>query len=463
MEDRDHVPEAGAQTRSDAEEPGGRTWGWRPLAEPGEPAPAGQTSDAQHTAEPPTEPVPPAAGAPHDAPFDAQPPGDGWTPPGGATAPPPDVHAGSRGGGRSALVGGVAGALVGALVAGGLVVAFDDDPRPAARTPATVQAVSDAGTGDDAGSGRAPVVEQPGDIRSILEAARPAVVRVDVRGDGFGGGTGTGFIVDAGGVIVTNAHVVGNARSVVVHLADGTELDGRVVGRDARFDLAVVEVDADDLPTLELGDSDQLQVGDPVVAIGNALGISEGSGATVTTGIVSGLDRVVDVGRETLVNAIQTDAAINPGNSGGPLLDMDGRVVGINTAIASPDVSNNVGFAISISSAKPVIEALREGRDPQIAFLGVSTETVTARTADDVGVDRGAVVVDVTRGSAADDAGIRENDVIVEIDGVQVDEPADVVSVVRKHQPGDEIDVVLVRDGDRRSVTVTLGERPDGL
>jgi S1-C subfamily serine protease len=288
------------------------------------------------------------------------------------------------------------------------------------------------------------------------------VVRIDSAG--FGGrGTGTGFVVDPGGVVVTNAHVVGDARTVSVSLADGTELDGDVVGRDARFDLAVVQVDRDGLPYLQLGDSDELEVGDPVVAIGNALGLAEGSGATVTTGIVSGLDRVIDLGDETLYNAIQTDAAINPGNSGGPLLDMNGRVVGINTAIASPGYSNNVGFAISISSAKPVIDALREGRQPKVAFLGVSTEDVTPRLADEIGVERGAVVTTVTPGSAADDAGLEPKDVIVEIDGSPVDEALDVVSAVRSHQPGDRLELTFVRDGDRRTVTVTLGERPDDL
>ena len=160
---------------------------------------------------------------------------------------------------------------------------------------------------------------QPGDIRSILSAARPAVVRIDVGNNGQTQATGTGFIVDSSGVIVTNNHVVEGFNTVTVHTAAGDEMQGKVVGADATLDLAVVKVDKTGLPTLQLGDSDTLQVGDGVVAIGNALGLSEGSGATVTTGIISGLDRVVEVGNETLFNAIQTDAAINPGNSGGPL------------------------------------------------------------------------------------------------------------------------------------------------
>jgi putative serine protease PepD len=360
-----------------------------------------------------------------------------------------------NGGIRSALVGGIAGALVGALIAGGLVAAFDDDPQP--------RPVRSQNEASDSSARPANVIVEPGDIRSILEAARPAVVRIDVGGPGGVEGTGTGFIIDSSGVIVTNAHVVDGNDTVQVHLADGSALTGDVVGADTRLDLAVVQVDKTGLPTLELGDSDTLQVGDAVVAIGNALGLSEGSGATVTTGIISGLDRVVDVGNETLFNAIQTDAAINPGNSGGPLVDANGRVVGINTAIASPPTSNNVGFAISISSAKGVIDDLRAGREPQIAFLGVTSEPLDPDQADDLNVDRGAVVAEVSNGSAADDAGIQPGDVIVEIGGTSVDSVEDVASEVRKHRPDDQLDVVIVRDGQRQTVTVTLGERPENF
>ena len=242
-------------------------------------------------------------------------------------------------------------------------------------------------------------------------------------------------------MIVTNNHVVEGFNTVTVHTAAGDEMQGKVVGADATLDLAVVKVDKTGLPTLQLGDSDTLQVGDGVVAIGNALGLSEGSGATVTTGIISGLDRVVDVGNETLFNAIQTDAAINPGNSGGPLVDMNGRVIGINTAIASPDTSNNVGFAISISSAKPSSTRCVRGRRRQIAFLGVTSETLTPATAKELGVDPGAVVADVASGSGADKAGIKKGDVIVEIDGTKI------TSVERRRERGAQ---AQARRPDRR-------------
>jgi S1-C subfamily serine protease len=380
----------------------------------------------------------------------------------GASAAPPPYAPGApveptgtrkRSGARTAFVGGIAGALVGALVAGGLLVAFDDDPSPQpvrTETAATAEDVRPATQ-----------VVEPGNIRSILDAARPAVVRIDVDAPNGAQGTGTGFIVDPNGVIVTNAHVVQSADSVTVHLPNGDSLDGKVIGSDPRLDLAIVKIDRTGLPTLELGDSNSLQVGDGVVAIGNALGISEGSGATVTTGIISGLDRVVDVGDETLFNAIQTDAAINPGNSGGPLVDMNGKVIGINTAIANPQEANNVGFAISISSARPVIDALRAGRQPQIAFLGVTTKPLSQSQAQRLNVDSGAVVAQVSNGSGADKAGMKTGDVVVEIDGSKVTSAEDVASEVRKHSPGDAIDVVVVRDGQRQTVKVTLSDRPD--
>src|SRR4029079_9311553 len=172
-------------------------------------------------------------------------------------------------------------------------------------------------------------------------------------------------VVSPDGVIVTNAHVVNAetdtaAREVVVTLGNGDTARGRVVGEDTAQDLAVVKIDRTDLPVVQFGDSDTLEVGDAVVAIGNALGIP--GTPTVTSGIVSGLGRTVRISsRETLIDAIQTDAAINPGNSGGPLVGVNGRVIGINTAIADPSSANNIGFAISISSAEPVLTDLRAG------------------------------------------------------------------------------------------------------
>ena len=431
-------------------EPETRVTSWPPLSEtPPDPTPT--------VPEPDLETVPPApswAWQQGAAPTFVPPPAAGSP----ASAAPPLAVPRERRGARSALVGGMVGALVGALVAGGLVVAFDDDPTPQPVRTGTESAVNDTATRP------ATVIVEPGDISSILDAARPAVVRIDVTGDdGISGGTGTGFIIESDGIIVTNAHVVGNSDEVTVHLADGDVLDGEVLGADTRLDLAVVDVEGTDFPTLELGDSDALQVGDGVVAIGNALGISEGSGATVTTGIVSGLGRIVEVGEEVLFNAIQTDAAINPGNSGGPLVDANGRVIGINSAIAAPETANNIGFAIAITPAKQIIDDLRAGREPQIAFLGVRSEPLSPDDAADLGVDEGAIVVDVTPGSGAAGAGLQEGDVIVEVDGTRVSGPETVASEVRGHGVGDVIDVVIVRDGVRQTVSATLGDAPEDI
>ncbi|MGH8984094.1 MAG: S1C family serine protease [Acidimicrobiia bacterium] len=353
---------------------------------------------------------------------------------------------------RHVLAGALIGGLCGALVATGAFLVFDDDDgggattvQPA-HTPEITRGSSTIGT--------------EGDVASIVAAVEPAVVAVTTTIDGPGGGraAGTGFVIGADGVIVTNNHVVAGAEGIEVAFSDGTTLPAEIVGRDAAADLAVMKVDAAGLPVVELGDSDSVQVGDDVVAIGNALALE--GGLSVTRGIISGPPREV-VAEElgiTLDAVLQTDAAINQGNSGGPLVDAQGRVIGINTAIADAE---NVGFAIPISHAVPIIEDLRAGRLP--AFLGVATETLTPEFADDAGVDAdaGAVVVNVTDGSPAADAGIETRDVIVEIGGDAIEEAGDVPEAIRRHRPGDEIEVVLLRGDERVTVRATLVERPD--
>jgi S1-C subfamily serine protease len=351
---------------------------------------------------------------------------------------------------RNMMVAALIGALIGGGVSGAIVAASDDDGGGTT----VVQ------SGSNVPARASTVLKNPGDISAIIDKVKPAVVRID-SGSGFQQGTGTGFIIAADGVIVTNAHVVEGSDTVQVTLDDGDEVEGQVLGSSATVDLAVVKVERTGLPTVALGNSDELQVGDAVVAIGNALGLSDGSGLTVTTGIVSGLDRTVDVGvGETLLNAIQTDAAINPGNSGGPLLDAEGRVIGINTAIANPGSSNNVGFAIAVSSARPIIDDLREGREPRIAFLGVRTQSVTPSLAEEqnLATDTGAYVVEVTSGSAADTGGIEQGDVIIEIDGQPVERDDQVLRAVRGHHPGDTLTVVVMRGEARQSLNVTLGD-----
>jgi S1-C subfamily serine protease len=355
------------------------------------------------------------------------------------------------------------GALVGGGIAGGIVAAVDGHGS-------TTIVASRLGDGTDAAR-PSTALAKPGDIRAILATVEPAVVRIDVTARPAGqkpeSGTGTGFVVASNGVIVTNAHVA-NAETanaavdLVVTLSDGSSDRGRVIGEDRTQDLAVIKINRTGLPTVRLGDSDSLQVGDAVVAIGNALGIA--GSPTVTSGIVSGLGRTVHVSTETLIDAIQTDAAINPGNSGGPLVDVRGRVIGINTAIANPNTANNIGFAISISSAVPVLDDLRAGRKPRIAYMGVSTQTVTLGIVElrHLRTDVGAYVALVSPRSGAARAKMRKGDVIVELDGERVTSNDDVVRIVREHRPGDSVKLVVLRGTSRKNFTVTLGNLPNG-
>ena len=403
--------------------------------------------------------MPPEPGAweSHYAPQSEREPEPGTAPP----AEPPERAPRPRIG-VVVLVSALVGALVGGGIAGGIVAAVDGHGST------TIVASSGDGT---VAARPSSALAKPGDIRAILAKVEPAVVRIDVTAHPVGGkvrsGTGTGFIVASDGIIVTNAHVANAetakaASDLVVTLNDGTSERGRVVGEDRTQDLAVVKINRTGLPTVALGNSDSIQVGDAVVAIGNALGIA--GSPTVTSGIVSGLGRTVHIAStETLIDAIQTDAAINPGNSGGPLVDVDGRVIGINTAIADPGSANNIGFAISISSAVPVLDDLRAGRTPRIAYMGISTQTVTLSIVElrHLHTDVGAYVAAVTRGSGAARAAIRRGDVITELDGERVTSNDDVVRIVREHRPGDSVKVVALRGSARKTFTVTLGVLPN--
>lgn len=366
----------------------------------------------------------------------------------GSTVPP----SGDTGGGRGFvkfLAGAAVGALVGALVAGGLVYLNDDDSTTT--TPAASSTPAQNTSLDEDG---------PLDVSGILTKVQPAVVTVrSTLGGEIGGptgeGEGSGFIVSDDGIIVTNAHVVAGADEVEIDFDDGETREATVVGTDTDNDLAVLDVEATGLPVVELGDSDALVVGDSVVAIGNALGL-EGE-PTVTTGIVSAVGRAIDTGDgAALESTIQTDAAINRGNSGGPLLNAQGQVVGINTAIADPSFAQGVGFAIAIEQAKPVIETLRKG-----TFLGVNTLSVdeTVAEAEGLSVDAGALVASVEEGSPADQAGVREGDVIVEVDGMTIERNVDVATAVRAREPGDEIGIVIDRGGDTIDLSAVLGTR----
>lgn len=266
---------------------------------------------------------------------------------------------------------------------------------------------------------------------------------------------GSGVIVSKDGYIVTNNHVIEGADEVKIAIGEPRqEFKATVVGRDPKTDIAVLKIDGKDLSPATLGDSDQLQVGDVVLAIGNPFGLT----STVTTGIVSALGRG-GLGIETYEDFIQTDAAINPGNSGGALLDTQGRVIGINTAILSrTGGSNGVGFAIPINLVRSVVEQLVTTGRVDRGFMGVSTQNLTADLATQFGVDRGALVTDVSPDSPAQKAGLKSGDIITKVNGAPVLDPRTLQLAVTRLAPGTEVTVEYLRDGKTESVKFKLGK-----
>lgn len=285
-------------------------------------------------------------------------------------------------------------------------------------------------------------------------------------------GAGTGFIIEADGLIVTNKHVVSDeSAEYTVVLQDGTQHTATVLDTDPLNDLAVLDIEATDLPTLQLGDSDSLQIGQFVIAIGNTLGEYSN---TVTRGVVSGLSRTVTAGdgngsSETLEDIIQTDAAINQGNSGGPLLNLNGEVIGVNTAVSRE--GQLVGFAIPINQAKLVIDSVREFGRIVRPYLGVRYIPITKEIAErnSLAVDYGALIVRGERaadlaivpGSPADKAGLLENDIILELEGQRIDEDHSLVQALQSHASGDTVTLKVYSKGAEKTVTATLEELPD--
>jgi S1-C subfamily serine protease len=288
--------------------------------------------------------------------------------------------------------------------------------------------------------------------------------------------TGSGFLIDDEGHIITNAHVVDGAKSVTVQLGDGDPQDAEIVGADPSTDIAVLKVDdTQGVNPLPLGDSSNVQVGDPVVAIGNPFGLDR----TVTTGIVSALQRQIQAPNGfSISDVIQTDAAINPGNSGGPLIDAAGQVIGINSQIESQSGGNvGIGFAVPIKTAADVVSQLEDGGEIHRAYLGITGGDITPDIAQalNLPVDQGVLVEQVLNGGPADDAGINGatgqatiggqtvpigGDIITEVDGKEVTGMDEVISAVNAHQPGDELTLTVSREGQPRDVSVKLGDRP---
>jgi S1-C subfamily serine protease len=348
------------------------------------------------------------------------------------------------------------GALVGALVAGGLVAAFG-------RKTTT-------GTVTNFGPNGSKLVTS--DVQSVLAKVEPGVVNVQTQGFSQNEffqpeptqGAGTGMVITPDGDVLTNAHVIADANNIKVTLStDNSTHDAVLLGSDPTADVAVIKVQGvSNLKTVTLGRSSAMRVGDDVVAIGNALALP--GGPTVTHGIVSAVDRTIDAQNERLEHLIQTDAAINPGNSGGPLANSAGEVIGMNTAVAGQ--AQNIGFAIAIDTVKPIADQLKAGKGTvkATAFLGVTTATVTPAVQQRLGlsVSRGAVIQDATPGSGADNAGIRSGDVIVKFGTDDIASSDDLSAAVRKHQPGDKVEVTWMRGNQRMTATVTLGSRPTG-
>ena len=266
---------------------------------------------------------------------------------------------------------------------------------------------------------------------------------------------GTGFIVSSDGYIVTNNHVIDGADEIMVKTSKGKEFQAKLIGADAKLDVALLKIKAKHLHAASLGNSDRLRVGDWVVAIGNPFGLEQ----TVTAGIVSARGRVIGSGPYD--DFIQTDAAINPGNSGGPLFNTKGEVVGINAAIYTKSGGNNgIGFAIPINLAHSVFEELRKTGHVQRARLGVAIGDVDAETMKALGLpnQEGAVVRQVQSGSAADKAGIQASDVIVGVDGVRIKHAHDLPIRIARHHPGDQVALKMIRDGRPITVTVVVEE-----
>ena len=340
---------------------------------------------------------------------------------------------------RSRRQGRLGAALAGGLVSATLVSAgafglglIDDDAPAAAQTSATV-AVSP---------------KQQGDVAAIYKSASPAVVSIRT-----GGGSGTGFVVDTDGTVVTNAHVVGDSDQVELQFSDDRKVTAQVSGVDTSSDLAVLHVDparSGPLTALSLADSSTVRTGQLAVAIGSPFGLPQ----TATAGIVSGTGRHIQAPDGFQIDSvIQTDAPINPGNSGGPLLDSAGQVIGVNSQIATGGTSSGnvgIGFAVPANTVRDVIPRLQRGETIRRAYLGVSTAAAGG----------GALVRDATAGGPAARAGIRAGDLIVTVGGERIGTPDDVATAIQDHEPGEEIEVEVRRDGELRTFTIKLTPRP---
>lgn len=355
----------------------------------------------------------------------------------------------------------VAGLLSGALSA----IVVSNMTRDAVAPTGEVAASADADKVSDVR------IDESSAVIEAVDQVTPAVVTIQSSGSGLlgsGSGTGSGFIYDADGWILTNSHVVKDASELLVVLNDGRQFPGEVYGVDTLTDLAIVKIDAADLPVAPIGSSADLEPGQVAIAIGNPLGYEN----TVTTGVVSGLGRRItasdatQTSAETLNNLIQTDAAINPGNSGGPLVNSAGQVIGVNTAVSTN--AQGLGFAIPIDVARPIMEQALAGEELTRPWIGVYYVPVDPAIAaeQDLPVEYGALISSsgggnpVFPGSPAERAGLQAGDIIVSVDGQQLSADSDLSTLILPHAPGDTISLRVLRDNSTREVEVTLGELP---
>jgi S1-C subfamily serine protease len=315
-------------------------------------------------------------------------------------------------------------------------------------------------------------------MSQVAEQVKPAVVQVtNEQSLSFASqsgevpvGVGSGVIYDEQGHILTNNHVVENASKLLVSLPDGRVFPATLLGGDARTDLAVLQIEGDNLPVAQLGDSNQMRVGDWVIAIGNALALA--GGPTVTGGVVSATGRTIQEPSTSqgpgpfLFDLIQTDAAINPGNSGGPLVNLDGQVVGINTLSGGSAgqglQAEGIGFAIGISAAKPLADQLVATGSVVHPYLGIGYVPLNPALSARYGipVSYGAYVTTVTNGSPADQAGLQADDVITKVDGTALHSDSDLALILSRHKPGDELSLTVQRGNQALSLKVTLGQAP---
>jgi putative serine protease PepD len=333
------------------------------------------------------------------------------------------------------LLGGAAGA--------GVVTVLDDD-QPASQSTGTENSLEE----QPADSSQS--VSSFDSVEDVAAEVLPSVVSISVQSQA-GSGTGTGVVISSDGQILTNNHVVASGGELTVTFHDGTTARAEVIGTDPVTDLAVIQAqDVSGLDAAELGSSDDLEVGQQVVAIGSPFGLE----GTVTSGIVSAVGRPVSAGPSqdslAVIDAIQTDAPINPGNSGGPLVNMSGQVVGINSAIYSPsNGSVGLGFAIPIDQARPIADELIDTGQATHARIGITVGDASGET-------RGALLASVEPGSGADAAGLAEGDVITKIDDRLVTDGTSLVAAARSYRPGDTVTLTYVRDGETRTADVTL-------